>query len=656
MNKSTINTILGVLIIFGILIGYSLWTAPSKEELLKRKHQQDSLIVAQKLQIITDSVQAANKNLIATKADSATKVAGKDTIAVVPHNDSLVSTLKYGQFSGSAKGLNKHYVIEDSLVKITFASKGGGISSVELKQYKTWDKKPLILFNTDTSNYNIEFFSDNKNINTAGLYFEPFWYNKAYEGKDSVAVKGSDSVSFGMRLYPSVDTVKNRSRYIEFLYVVKAGDYMMHFTINLVNMQDVIAQNNTYLAFDWRLHLKQQEKSASAGTSSEAVNTSVYYKPADDKVDYLKETKDDKKDKLPNLKWVSFKQQFFSSTLIAGTPFLSANIETMQRKDTIFPGYLKSLSASLTLPYNVTDKASYPMSFYFGPNKYKTLRSYDLDLERQIPLGWSFFLLAWINRYAVIPIFDLLSATGMNYGLIILFLTIILKIVLLPIAYKTYMSSARMRVLKPEVDEIAAKFPKKEDAMKKQQATMAMYKKAGINPMAGCVPMLLQMPILIALYRFFPASIELRQQSFLWATDLSNYDSIWTFPNGFSIPFYGDHVSLFTLLMTISTVFYTKLNNQMMAGANQQPGMKFVMYAMPVMFLGFFNNFAAGLSYYYLLANLITFLQMYLFRKFVNEDKIHARIQENKKKPVKVSGFQKRLEDMAKKRGYPVKK
>ena len=244
----------------------------------------------------------------------------------------------------------------------------------------------------------------------------------------------------------------------------------------------------------------------------------------------------------------------------------------------------------------------------------------------------------------------------MNYGIIILILTILLKVVLLPIAYKTYMSSARMRVLKPEVDEIAQKFPKKEDAMKKQQATMAMYKKAGINPMAGCIPMLLQMPILIALYRFFPASIELRQQSFLWATDLSSYDSIWTFANGFAIPWYGDHVSLFTLLMTISTVFYTKMNNQMMAGANQQPGMKFVMYAMPVMFLGFFNNFAAGLSYYYLLANLITFLQMYLFRKFINEDKIHARIQENKKKPVKVSGFQKRLEDMAKKKGYPVKK
>jgi YidC/Oxa1 family membrane protein insertase len=656
MNKGTINTILGILIIFGILIGYSLWTAPSKEELLKRKMQQDSSVAVQKNQIISDSIAAEKKKNLSVTKDSTKTITKKDSIAVVlPQKDSLANTLQFGQFSGSAKGVNKHYIIEDSLVKIKFAAKGGGISSVELKTYKTFDKKPLILFNTDTSNYNIEFFSDNKNINTGGLYFEPFWYNQAFEGKDSVSIKGNDSVSFGMRLYPSLDSIKDKTRYIEFLYVVRSNDYMMHFTINMVNMKNIIAQNNTYLAFDWRLHLTQQEKSVSTGTSSEAANTSVYFKPNDDKVDYLNETKDEKREKVPNLKWVSFKQQFFSATLISGTPFLSGNLETIERKDTIFPRYLKSLSASLTLPYTVSDKLSYPMSFYFGPNKYKTLRSYDLDLERQIPLGWSFFLLAWINRYAVIPIFDMLSATGMNYGIIILILTIILKIVLLPIAYKTYMSSARMRVLKPEVDEIGQKFPKKEDAMKKQQATMALYKKAGINPMAGCIPMLLQMPILIALYRFFPASIELRQESFLWATDLSSYDSIWNFPNGFSIPFYGDHVSLFTLLMTISTIFYTKLNNDMMAGTNQQPGMKFVMYAMPVMFLGFFNNFAAGLSYYYLLANLITFLQMFLFRKFVNEEKIHARIQENKKKPVKVSGFQKKLTEMAKKRGYSTK-
>jgi YidC/Oxa1 family membrane protein insertase len=291
------------------------------------------------------------------------------------------------------------------------------------------------------------------------------------------------------------------------------------------------------------------------------------------------------------------------------------------------------------------------MSFYFGPNKYSTMRAYKLDLEKQIPLGWSFFLIQWINRFAVLPVFNFLGSFGWNYGITILVLTILLKILLFPITYKTYMSSARMRVLKPEVDELSEKFPKKEDAMKKQQATMALYKKAGVNPMAGCFPVLLQLPILIAMFRFFPASIELRQQSFLWAEDLSTYDSILSLP--FEIPFYGDHVSLFTLLMTISTIIYTYINNQMMTtGSQQLPGMKTMMYIMPIMFLGIFNNYASGLSYYYFLVNIITFLQMFVFRRVIDEDKIYKKIQENKKKPVKKSSFQKRLEDAAKKRGY----
>jgi len=265
-------------------------------------------------------------------------------------------------------------------------------------------------------------------------------------------------------------------------------------------------------------------------------------------------------------------------------------------------------------------------------------------------LGWGFFLLAWINIYLVIPVFNILGSFGWNYGIVILVLTLILKLFLLPIAYKTYTSSAKMRVLKPEVDEINAKYPKQEDAMKKQQAVMNLYKRAGANPMSGCIPMLLQMPILIAMFRFFPSSIELRQKSFLWATDLSSYDSIWNLP--FEIPFYGSHVSLFTLLMTISTIFYTHLNNQMMSSqSNQLPGMKTMMYLMPIMFLGLFNNYASGLSYYYLLANLITFAQMYLFRFVINEEKLRIRIEENKKKPVKKSAFQQRLEEAAKQRG-----
>ena len=276
------------------------------------------------------------------------------------------------------------------------------------------------------------------------------------------------------------------------------------------------------------------------------------------------------------------------------------------------------------------------------------LRHYGLKLERQIPIGWSFFLLAWINEWIVIPVFNWLGSYGWNYGIVILVLTLMLKAALFPIAYKTYMSSAKMRVLKPEVDAINAKFPDKKDSMKKQQAVMGLYKKAGANPASGCIPMLLQMPILFAMFRFFPASIQLRQQPFLWATDLSSYDSILHLP--WNIPYYGDHVSLFTLLMTVSTIMYTYVNNQMMGQQTQSmPGMKTMMYLMPIMFLGLFNGYASGLSYYYFLANIITFLQMWIFRKAINEDKLRKTIEANKSKKVKKSGFQKRLEEAAKK-------
>ncbi|MBN2746550.1 MAG: membrane protein insertase YidC, partial [Bacteroidales bacterium] len=350
---------------------------------------------------------------------------------------------------------------------------------------------------------------------------------------------------------------------------------------------------------------------------------------------------------------------FFASTLIAESAFSHAKIHQIVDEDlkNFSKDYLQTMSSEIAIPLGGSELESFKMKWYFGPNKFKILKKYDLGLEQQIPLGWGFFLLQWINRFAVIPVFDFLSSFNWNYGIIILVLTILLKIVLFPIAFKTYTSSAKMRVLKPEIDEIGKKFPKQEDAMKKQQATMALYKKAGVNPMAGCIPMLLQMPILIALFYFFPASIELRQQSFLWATDLSSYDAIvsWDAQIPLLSQFYGNHVSLFTLLMTITTIFYTKLNNDMMGSQQQMPGMKVIMYIMPIMFLGFFNNYAAGLSYYYFLANMITFGQMFVIRRLINEDKIRAKINENKKKPVKKSALAQRLEEAAKKRGVNTK-
>jgi YidC/Oxa1 family membrane protein insertase len=403
----------------------------------------------------------------------------------------------------------------------------------------------------------------------------------------------------------------------------------------------------SFMTLNWGIEMTGKEKDV----IQERKQTTVYYKYKDDKVDYLSEQKEEDSDELKtSVQWISFKQQFFSTTLIADNAFKSANILTKVDENNLTPKYLETTTAEITIPLSGSDMEKFPMKMYFGPNKYKILSKYDMDLDQQIPLGWGFFLLQWINRYAVIPIFDFLSGFGWNYGIIILVLTILLKIVLFPIAYKTYLSSAKMRVLKPEIDEIGAKFPKKEDSMKKQQATMALYKKAGVNPMAGCLPMLLQMPILFALFRFFPASIELRQQSFLWATDLSSYDSIFSWSQEIPLlsTFYGNHISLFTLLMTISTIFYTRMNNQMMSSSQQMPGMKTMMYLMPIMFLGFFNNYASGLSYYYFLANVITFSQMYLMRKFVDEKAIHAKLQANKKKPVKKSKFQQKLEEMAK--------
>ena len=301
------------------------------------------------------------------------------------------------------------------------------------------------------------------------------------------------------------------------------------------------------------------------------------------------------------------------------------------------------MSAELSLPFERKGNQSYNMRFYFGPNHYQTLKAIeDLNLEKLIPLGWGIF--GWVNRYLVIPTFNFLNSFNLNYGIIILILTIMVRIILLPLTYGSFKSQAKMKVLAPEMNELREKYGS--DPMKLQQENMDLYRKAGVNPFGGCIPGLLQLPILIAMFRFFPASIELRQQSFLWAHDLSTYDSILDL--SFNIPFYGNHVSLFTLLMTVSTLIYTRMNMQMTTAAN--PQMKWMMYLMPILFLGFFNSYSAGLSYYYFLSNVIGFGQQYLFKAFVDEDKIHAQIQENKKKPAKKSSFAARLEQMQKER------
>jgi YidC/Oxa1 family membrane protein insertase len=621
-----------------LLIGYSLYMTPSKEELEAARRKADSIALLQRADSLTEARRIKEEKTI------------QDSLNNLPQEVAKTkATDSFGSFASAAAGEDKFYTLENDVIKLKISSRGGYVYSAQLKSYNTFDTLPLILYRGDSTVFGFEFNTEDlKTINTHNLYFKPV----EIQGKnsDSLKVTGKDSIQFALRVYPGgSDSLANSGRYIEYLYTLKGNDYMAGFKVRFAGMKGLIAQNTQDVILTWNTDIYRQEKSF----KTEHDASTIYYMEKAGDVEDMTPTKDEKERITTPVKWVSFKGQFFAATLIADNMFESSDLETISHTEDD-SRILKTMKATFSMVYNPAADQIYSMKWYFGPTKFKILRSYDLNLERQIPLGWSFFLLQWINRFAVLPVFNWLESFDINYGIIILILTVLLKIVLFPIAWKTYISSAKMRILKPEVEEINARFPKKEDAMKKQQAVMTLYKKAGANPMSGCVPVLLQFPILIALFRFFPASIELRQQPFLWAHDLSSYDSVLNLP--FTIPFYGDHVSLFCLLMTISTIIYTKINNDMMGSTNQMPGMKTMMYLMPIMFLGFFNSYSSGLSYYYLLANLFTFAQMYIIRRFVDEDKLHARIQENKKKPIVKSGFQKRLEEMAKRQGYQAKK
>ncbi|MDA3944658.1 MAG: membrane protein insertase YidC [Bacteroidetes bacterium] len=650
MNR---DSILGFIIIAAILIGYSVWMTPSQEEIEARQRKIDSLAMVRQQQQLLDSVRMAaemkrleNEINQGSATDVNTDLAGEDA-----SESQQRLTEKYGAFALAARGEEKTWVLENDVFEISINAKGGAINKVVLKDYQTWDSLPLVIFDPDNNDFNLSFFSRNRNINTNEFYFEPYLNGYPYDGSRPLKTATDDSLVFSMRLLADNGMGQpDPNKYIAYEYVIKPDEYMLGFDIRIVGMDDIIAANASFLTLNWQADLLQQERSVDRFNGS-----TIYFKHLNDDVDYLSESDDDEEVVRTRVKWVSYKQRFFTSSFIAKDHFENAEMKTYTKERPTHDHYLKSMSSVVEVPYSSGQTQIIPMSFYFGPNSYYEMRAYKLDLERQIPLGWGFFLLAWINIYMVIPVFTFLGSYGWNYGIVILILTVLLKLLLFPIAYKTYSSSAKMRVLKPEIDEISAKYPKKEDAMKKQQAVMTLYKKAGANPMAGCIPMLLQMPILIAMFRFFPSSIELRQKSFLWATDLSSYDSIASLP--FEIPFYGDHVSLFTLLMTVSTILYTRMNNQMMGSQSTQlPGMQTMMYLMPIMFLGLFNNYASGLSYYYFLANIFTFAQMYVFRFTIDEEKLRVKIEQNKKKPVKKSAFQKRLEEAAKQRGYNMKK
>lgn len=628
------NTLIGMVLMLSIIVGYGWWSQPNEKERAQMEHVQDSIANLKKPPIKVELKE--NAVAVDTTTQAANPIAALDSAA---NTDSLVMTKRqqqFGVFAAASAGEQRFVTIENDLVKVKLASRGGRIFSVQLKQYKTFDAQPLMLFDGDTNVFSVQFPTrDNHIINTGEMHFEP--------SASGVVVKDGDSSSIALRL-----TVAE-GKYIEYVYSLKGGSYLVGLHLNMVGMSDIIPANNSYLSVDWNQDLPKVEKSI----ENERMSSTCYFKFTDDEVDYLSEGKDEKKELTTKVKWIAFKQQFFTSILIPGQEFekpISVETKTNNESNTV----VKSMLAHFSLVYNHRSSESYPMQFYFGPNHYQTLKAMDIGLEKQIPLGWGIF--GYVNKLLVIPTFNFLDGLHLNYGIIILILAILIKLVLLPLTYKAYTSQATMRVLKPELDEVHAKYPN--DPMKAQQETMGIYKKAGVNPLGGCLPMVLQMPILIAMFRFFPSSIELRQQGFLWAHDLSTYDSIYDF--GFKIPFYGDHVSLFVILMTISTIMYTMMNNKMMSGGNSamQQQMKWMGYIMPIVFLGVLNNYSAGLSYYYLLANLTSFGQQYLFKFFVDEKAIHAKIQANKKKVQsgKKSGFQARLEEMAKQRGYKLPK
>ncbi len=635
------KSIIGIILIFLILVVFSVINQPSKEEIEAAKHRRDSIaqIEVSKMQ---EQQQAAETAPLEVVPDS------------VSSENSIQSKIdEFGVFGSSAIGEEEFYTLENNLVRITFSNKGGRIYTVQLIDYQTHDSLPLILFDGPETQFGLNFFAQNRSIQTNQLYFKPVSANKnkvvtgpavkkGSEGKIKFNEEnpgGSESMAFRLEVEPG--------KYLEYVYTLPFNSYMVNFDVNMQGINQYIATNQSYLNFTWSFDVPRQERISSFG---EDRYTNISYKFFEADFDNLSQNKSDEENLSTRVKWIGFKQLFFNSTIIANEFFPNAQI-----RSTIFeenPKYLANFYADIAFPYEGTQKESVGIQFYFGPNHYQTLKQYKIELERQVYLGYA--IVRPVNQYLIIPTFNFLRNYIGNFGLIILLLTIFIKLILFPFTYKSYMSQAKMRALKPEIDEINNKIGMgTEKAMERQQATMALYKKAGVNPMGGCLPMLLQFPILIAMFFFFPTSIELRQESFLWAHDLSTYDSILDLP--FKIPFYGDHVSLFCLLMTITTIISTSLNQQA-ASSQAMPGMKTMMYMMPIMFLFILNSYSSGLSYYYFLANVITIGQTYIIRYFVDEEKIRAQLQVNKKKPVKKSNFQKRLEDMAKQRGVQMPK
>ncbi|MBO4369965.1 MAG: membrane protein insertase YidC [Paludibacteraceae bacterium] len=602
------NTIIGFILIALILFGFSWWQRPSEEEQERQRAYNDSLMMAAAEQ---EAIREAEYQMALAATDSAN------------------STMRdLGVFTACQTGSDSLFVLENEQVKVEISAKGGTVVSAEMKQYTTYDKLPLVLFDQDDASLNFTLVtSNNRVVETAGLYFQPHWLN------DSTL---------------SMEIELENGGLLAFEYRLPKEGYRLDWTVRTAGLFEVLSSHQHQFDAEWNFKLRQQERSK----TFEGRYSGLYYKYINDDVENLKTDKDQHKDISGRLRWIACKDQFFSTVLVAKEGFDSPVLQSEISKDS---RYLKNFESTFGLDYDVLHDTEVAMSWYFLPNKYSLLKSvseeageyFDLEFNKLINLGWTIF--GWVNRWFIIPLFDFLSRYISNYGIIILLLTLIVKIVLFPFTYKSYMSTAKMRVLRPMIDEINEKISP-EKSMERQQATMDLYNKAGVSPMGGCLPMLLQMPILFALFIFFPTAFELRGQSFLWAADLSSYDAIFSWDTYIPLisRFYGNHVSLFCLLMAITNIISTKITNDANASSAQMPGMKVMMYLMPVMFLGIFNDYASGLCYYYFISSLITILQNLIFRWSINDEKMLAQLRENMKKPRKKSKFQQRLEEMQK--------
>lgn len=520
-------------------------------------------------------------------------------------------------FGQHLQGNNKTYTLRNQHLELTFNAKGGALNQAKILGYKTYAGDSLKLFDGNSLKMSYAMITGDKVWNSSQLYFQPV--------HDADPRSLTLQVDFGPDKSGAPQQILHR-------YRLDSAGYRLNFSVQFVNMEGLI--RNDYTTMEWACIAPAQERDI----SEERRLMEVYYRFPGEDPDYMSMSSPNEENLNNNLEWISFRQKFFCAVLGAEDHFDRAQIKGEASKQ---DGQTGMYRAELTLDHRANASKPFAMWMYLGPNHFQTLKAQDCGLEKQIPLGWGIF--GWVNRFIVIPVFNWLNSFHWNYGLIILILTLIIKIILFPLTYKSLISGAKMKVLKPEIDQLKEKFEK--DPTRMQSEQMKLFQKAGVNPLGGCLPMLMQLPILIALFNFFPASIELRQQAFLWADDLSSYDSIADLP--FSIPFYGAHVSLFTLLMTASTLLYTRMSNQMSGVTGQ---MKVMGYVMPLMFIPVLNSYSAALSYYYFLANMVSFGQQWIVRRFfINEDSLLKQIEENKKKPVKKSSFQQKMEELARK-------